>query len=185
MKTPPGPVSILAALALALPAWAAGAGAQRAGAGREALVARGTLTQVTGRRTVALLASKSLVVDARDPAVVALEDYRRALSGRPPQVHAAGARLIAAELNKHIRKHRTMTAAESYAEADLILVFKVTGQRPSAIPRQPYVWGKLYVIALGADRAARVVWESEGDSTPPEEAADDFLKAFRAARGEK
>ncbi|HEX8283429.1 MAG TPA: hypothetical protein VF588_08745 [Pyrinomonadaceae bacterium] len=160
------------------------AAGQRAEA-REARVPRGPLWEVTGRRRVALLVSKSLVVDAREPALAALADYRRALAGDPPRLHAAGARLIAAKLNKYIRKSRMMSAAEDYAEADLILVFKVTAQRRSAIPTEPFVWGKLYVIALGADRAARVVWESEGDQTPAEEAAEDFLKAYRAARGEK
>ena len=177
----------LAALPAAAPptAPAAAAARQRAETRDARVVPRAPLWEVTGPRRVALLVSKSLVVDAREPALVALEDYRRALAGNPPRMHAAGARLIAGKLNKYIRKYRMMTAAEDYAEADLFFVFKVTGQRPSAIPSEPYVQGKLYVIALGADRAARVVWESDGDNTPPEEATDNFLKAYRAARGEK
>jgi hypothetical protein len=185
MTTTHRPAQALLFLLVALLAGAAApASAQRAGVERGRVV-RGSLAEVTGPRTVALLVSKALVVDAREPALVALEDYRRALAGDPPQQHAAGARLIAARVNKYIRKYQTMTAAVDYAEADLVLVFKVTSQRRSAIPAEPFVWGKLYVIAVGADRAARVVWESDGDSTPPEDAADDFLKAFRAARGEK
>jgi hypothetical protein len=152
---------------------------------REARVPRGPLWEVTGRRRVALLVSKSLVVDAREPALAALEDYERALAGSPPRQHAAGARIIAARLNKYIRKSQMMSATEDYAEADLVIVYKVTGQRPSAIPAEPFVWGKMYVIALGPDRAPRVVWESEGDRTPAEDAADDFIKAYRSARGEK
>jgi len=158
--------------------------AQNGGAERVRVV-RGSLTEVTGRRTVALLVSKSLVVDAREPALAALEDYRRALAGEPPRRHNAGARLIASKLNKYIRKYHMMTAAEDYAEADLVLVFHVTAQRPSGLPSEPFVWGKLYVIAVGTNGALRVVWESEGDRTPPEDATDDFLKAFKAARGEK
>ena len=42
-----------------------------------------------------------------------------------------------------------------------------------------------FVIALGPDRAPRVVWESEGDDTNPEDAIGDFIKAFRNVRGEK
>jgi hypothetical protein len=175
---------VLAALVACAAAAAPPAAAQRAGV-REARVERGSLAEVTGFRRVALLVSKALVVDARDPALVALEDYRRALAGSPPRQHGAGARLIAGKLNKYIRKYGTMTAAKSYDEADLVLVFKVTAQRRSGIPAEPFVWGKMYVVAVGGGGAARVVWESSGDSTPPEEAADDFLKAFRVARGEK
>ena len=191
-KTTPTYRTVSASLLLAA-AFAAGAcaepsraaGARQRTEVREARVPRGPLWEVTGRRRVALLVSKSLVVDAREPALTALEDYRRALAGSPPRLHAAAARLIAARLNKYIRKTRMMSAAEDYAEADLVIVFKVTGQRPSAIPTEPFVWGKMYVIALGSDRAPRVVWESEGDRTPAEDAAADFIKAYRAARGEK
>ncbi|HEX8559773.1 MAG TPA: hypothetical protein VF668_16885 [Pyrinomonadaceae bacterium] len=148
-------------------------------------VVRGSLAEVKGLRRTALLASRSLVVDAREPALAALEDYRRALAGEPPRQHVAAARLIAGRLNKYIRKYRMMTAAEDVAQADLVLVFQVTGQRRSAIPGEPFVWGKLYAIAVGRDRAPRLVWESEGDGVEAQDAADDFLKAFKAARGEK
>jgi hypothetical protein len=152
---------------------------------RDESVPRGTLEGVRGRRRVALLVSRALVVDARDPALVALEDYRRALDGQAPRQHDAAARRVADKNNKYIRKYRTSTAVEDVADADLVLVFKVTGQRSSAIPGDPFVWGKLFVIALGSDRAPRVVWESEGDDKNPEGATGDFIKAFRNARGEK
>jgi hypothetical protein len=148
-------------------------------------VPRGSLAEVTGRRRVALLASRPLIVDAREPALLALEDHRRALRGQPPRQHGAGARLIADKINKYIRKYHMMSAAQLYEQADLVLVFHVTAQRPSGIAREPYVWGKMFVIAVGADQTARVVWESKDERTPPEEATDDFLKAFKAARGEK
>lgn len=148
-------------------------------------VPRGTLEGVQGLRRVALLVSRALVVDARDPALVALEDYRRALEGDPPRQHDSAARRVADKLNKYIRKYRTSSAVEDIADADLILVFKVTGERRSAIANDPFVWGKLYVIALGADHAPHVVWESTGDDKNPEDATGDFIKAFRNARGEK
>lgn len=157
---------------------------QRMYAGDEP-VPRGTLEDVKGFRRVALLVSRALVVDARDPALVAVEDYRRALDGRAPRQHDAAARRVAEKLNKYIRKYRSSTAVEDLAHADLVLVFKVTGQRRSAVPGDPFVWGKLFVIALGPDRTPRIVWESEGDSTNPEDATADFVKALRTARGEK
>lgn len=169
---------------------ACGAGSPRAAAGqtpyaRDGSVPRGTVTDVQGLRRVALLVSRAMVVDARDPALVALEEYRRALDGRALSQHEAATRRVAGKLNKYIRKYRSSTAVESLSEADLILVFKVTGQRRSAIPGDPFIWGKLFVIALGPDRTPRVVWESAGDDTNPEDATGDFLKALRNARGEK
>ncbi|HEX7956723.1 MAG TPA: hypothetical protein VF508_07270 [Pyrinomonadaceae bacterium] len=138
-----------------------------------------------GRRRILLLTSKALVIDARDPARVALEDYRRALAGTPPRQHNASARLIAGRVNKYIRKYMTATAADGPADADLVLVFKVTAQRPSLLTGHPYVWGKMFVVAVYPDGSPRVVWESEDDDEQADRAADDFLKALRAARGEK
>ncbi len=167
-----------------------GAGLPRAAARqrpytRDRSVPRGRLEGVQGLRRIALLVSRALVVDARDPALVALEDYRRALDGRAPRPHDAAARRVAEKINKYIRKYRSSTAVEEIADADLVLVFKVTGQRRSAIPDDPFVWGKLFVIAIGADRTPRVVWESEGEAKNPEDATGDFIKAFRNARGER
>ena len=146
---------------------------------------RGTLADRKGLRRLALLVSRALVVDARDPALVALEDYRRALEGFPPRQHDAAARRVAEKINKYIRKYRSSTAVDSLKDADLVLVYKVTGERRSAVPGDPYVWGKLFIVALDAQRTPRVVWESEGDDENPEEATGDFIKALRNARGEK
>jgi hypothetical protein len=169
---------------------ACGAGPARASAvqkpyTRDESVPRGTLEGVSGLRRIALLVSRALVVDARDPALVALEDYRHALDGHAPRQHDSAARRVADKVNKYIRKYRSSTAVEDISDADLILVFKVTGQRRSALPEDPFLWGKLFVIALGPDRAPSVVWESQGDDTNPEDATGDFLKALRNARGEK
>jgi hypothetical protein len=176
------PLLALAACGLAA---AGGAAAQGRPAAEGPRAARGPLAEVRGRRRVMLLTSRALVVDARDPALVALEDYRRALAGSPPRQHNAAARQIAARVNKHIRKYATLTAAADARDADLVLVFKVTAQRPSAIASQPFVWGKMFAVAVSADGGPRVVWESRGDEEQAETAADDFLKAFRAARGER
>lgn len=180
--------ALRALLCFALLAGAAGPPHRAAGQNpyaRDESVPRGTLEGVQGFRRLALLVSRALVVDARDPALVAVEDYRRALDGRAPRQHDAAARRVAGRLNKYIRKYRTATAVESLEDADLILVFKVTGQRRSAVADDPFLWGKLFVIALGADRTPRVVWESKGDDSNPEDATGDFIKALRNARGER
>jgi hypothetical protein len=185
MKTTHKSVSALLIIVALIACTPFRAGARQLAGVRDVRVVRGSLAEVTGRRTVALLASRPLVVDAREPALLALEDHRRALRGQPPRQHGAGARLIADKLNKYIRKYHMMTAAVQYEEADLVLVFHVTAQRASGIPTEPYVWGKMFVLAVGADHTARIVWESKDDRTPPEDATEDFLKAFKAARGEK
>jgi hypothetical protein len=175
---------LLPLAALASGALAAGAAAQDDGE-RAPSVARGRLEDVRGRRLVALLVSRALLLDVREPAATAFDDYRRALSGAPPRLHVAAARRIADKLSRYARKYQGMVAAESYDEADLVLVFKVTRQRRSPIPGDPFIWGKLYVLAVGADHAPRLVWESEGDESSPEDATGDFIKALKAARGEK
>jgi hypothetical protein len=180
--------TLRALICLALLAGAAGsprASARQGAYTRDESVPRGTLAEVKTMRRLALLVSRALVVDARDPALVALEDYRRALDGNAPRQHDAAARRVADKVNKYIRKYRSSTAVDDLADADLVLVFKVTGQRRSAIPDDPFVWGKLFVIALGPARTPRVVWESEGDDKTPEDATGDFIKALRNTRGEK
>src|SRR5919206_3524462 len=137
-------------------------------AGREAEVLRGSLEEIKGRQRVALLVSRSLVVDARDPARVAVDDYRKALAGSPPRTHTPALREIAQKLNKYILKYRSATATEEIADANLVVLFKVTAHRPSA---GAFAWGKMYVLAVGRDHTPRVVWESSGDNTSAGDAA--------------
>ncbi|MDT5157361.1 MAG: hypothetical protein QOH51_1718 [Acidobacteriota bacterium] len=162
---------------------------QRAGDGERSgggsSVIRGSLEEVKGSHRIALLVSKSLVVDARDPALGALEDYRKALEGSPPRPHFAAYRQIAQKLNKYIRKYRSATAARSFNEAELVIVFKVTRQRASIITGEPFIWGKMYVLAVGEGRVPRVLWESKGDESHIEDAIGDFIKALKTAHGEK
>jgi hypothetical protein len=148
-------------------------------------VIRGSLDEVKGRHRVVLLISKSLVVDARDPALGALEDYRKTLEGSPPRTHFAAYRRIAQKLNKYIRKYRSITATTNFTEAELVIVFRVTGQRTSIITGELFVWGKMYVLAVGGGRVPHVIWESRGDQSHVEDATDDLIKALKGARGEK
>jgi hypothetical protein len=177
--------ALLCLALLASGAWQPHASVGQQPSARDESVPRGSLEEVKGLRRIALLVSRAMVVDARDPALVALEDYRHALDGHAPRQHDAAARRVADKVNKYIRKYRSATAVESLSDADLILVFKVTGQRRSALPDDPFLWGKLFVIALGPERTPHVVWESQGDDSNPEDAVGDFLKALRNARGEK
>lgn len=163
---------------------AVAAAGQRAPAGE---VSRGPLSDVRALRRVALLVSRTQTVDARDPAQIAVEQYGRALAGSGPRTHAPAYRAVARRLNKYIRKYRSMTAVQSAAEADFVIVFNVLRVRGSFIPDEPYIFGKLFVVARAPDpaRPPRVVWESEGYESRLEDAVGDFLKALRAARGER
>jgi len=153
----------------------------------QAPAARGPLSEIKDRRRAALLVSRAHTVDARDPSRAALDSYRRALAGDPPRPHAAGYRSAARGLNKYIRKYRSLSAVDTVGEADFVILFNVLRARRSFIPEEPFVFGKLFVIARPtvAGTPPRVVWESEGDESSVEDALGDFLKALRALRGER
>lgn len=148
---------------------------------------RGDLTETVGRRRVALIVTRAQTVDARDPARVAFDLYRKALAGAPPRPHAAAQRAVARLLNKYLNKYRSMTAVETVQEADLVVIFNVLRVRRSFIPEEPHIFGQLFVILrpASAGQAPRIVWQTEDNATNLEEAVGDFLKALRDARGEK
>lgn len=158
-----------------------------AGAAGQADEPRGSLAEIRERRRVFLLVSRTQTVDVRDPAHAAVTGYLRMLAGEPPRSHAGGHRAVARRLNKYINKYRSMSAVESPAEADFVVVFNVMRTRRSFIPEEPYVFGKLFVIAraTGPGARPRVVWESEGFESRVDDAVDDFLKALKSLRGEK
>jgi hypothetical protein len=153
----------------------------------QAGVVRGSLAEIRGLRRVALLVSRTQTVDARDPALVAVEHYERAAAGTAIRPHVGGHRAAARLVNKYIRKYRSMTAVPSVAEADFVLVFNVLRVRGSFIPAEPYIFGKLFVVARapGPGQPPRVVWESKGNDARLDDAVGDFLKALKAARGER
>jgi len=165
----------------------AGAAARGLGGPEQPGVRRGTLAEIRGFKRVALLVIRTQTVDARDPARVAVETYRRALSDAPPRLHVSGHRAAARRLNKYIRKYRSISAVKSADEADFVIIIHVTRVRGSFIPAEPYVFGKLFVIARasGADRRPPVLWESKGHDSRIDDALGDFLKALKTARGEK
>jgi hypothetical protein len=177
----------LLALACAAAAGASGARRQEGEARRQEELRRGSVADLRDRRRAALLVVRTQTVDARDPAIVAVELYRQAAGGMGARPHVAGHRAVARQLNKYIRKHRSLTAVKSAAEADFVLVFNVLRVRGSFIPDEPYIFGKLFVIARGtqADPRPSVVWESKGYESRIDKALGDFLKALRAVRGER
>lgn len=148
---------------------------------------RAPLAEIKDRRRAALIVSRVQTVDARDPSRAVLEGYRRALDGDPPRPHAAGHRAAARRLNRYIRRQRSLSAVESVADSDFVIFFNVVRARRSFMPDEPYVLGKLFVIARPTQAGAppRIVWESEGEDKSVEDAIGDFLKALMVARGER
>jgi len=161
--------------------------ADGAGAADDAAVARGSLADIRSLRRVALLVTRTRTVDARDPARVAVEHYERAAAGEPTRPHAGGHRAVARQLNKYIRKYRSMTAVPSAAEADFVIIFNVLRVRGSFIPNEPYIFGKLFVVARppAPGQPPRLVWESRGHDARLDDAVNGFIKALKAARGER
>jgi hypothetical protein len=157
------------------------------GAPEGAEVRRGSVADLRESRHVALLVIRTRTVDARDPALVAVETYSKAVEGVGAGPHSAGHRAIARQLNKYIRKYRSLGAVKRVAEADFVIVFNVLRVRGSFIPDEPYIFGKLFVVARGTPNDPRpsVVWESKGNESRVDKAVGDFLKALRAARGER
>lgn len=185
MNQPRHPRSFTRGRALAAAALFALAAASAAAA--QTAAERGHVSELKERRRAALLVSRAQTVDARDPARVALDNYRQALAGSPPRPHAAGHRAVARLINKYILRHRSLTAVETVGESDFVIVFNVLRARRSFVPDEPYVYGKLFVIArpLAAGKPPRIVWESEGEHDSLEDAIGDFLKALKALRGER
>lgn len=163
----------------------AAAGVPRAAV--EAEVRRGTLADLKGGRRVALIVTRGQTVDARDPALVAAETYEKAAGGEAVRPHVAGHRAVARQFNKYIRKYRSATLVKSAAEADFVLIFNVLRVRGSFIPDEPYIFGKLFVVARGtpADPRPTLVWESKGHESRIDKALGEFIKALRKARGER
>ncbi len=142
--------------------------------------------RVREMRRVLLVTSKSLTADARGPARGVLEDVFR----RPEAAlrrHEYASQVIGKRLNRYIRRHRSMTAVESLAEAEFVIVFKVLNEQPSFIPTQPHVYGEMFVILNRSETRPRpvIVWWTKHNQTSIEDAVKDFLDDLRELRGEK
>ncbi len=150
-------------------------------------VRRVPFDEIRNKKHVLLLVTKSAVIDVRDPAKVALDDYARALRDHEFKFHGSAFRTIAGRLNKYIRKYRSLSAVTKARDADFIIIFKVMKESGSFIPTQPFARGKMFVVMHGTseDPRPRIVWESKGELRLAESATDDFIKALRTLRGER
>lgn len=150
-------------------------------------IPRVPLDEIKNKKHVLLLVTKSAVIDVRDPARVAVDDYMRAMREDELKFHGSAFRTIAGRLNRYIRRYRSLSAVTKAKEAEFIIIFKVMKETASFIPAQPFARGKMFVVMHGTpeDPRPRIVWESKGDLRLAETATDDFIKALRTLRQER
>jgi hypothetical protein len=180
--------SIAVALSLCLCGVAASrgrAGAQDKAADAEG-IEHGRLEEIREKRVFVLLVSRSFTVDARSPSKVSASDVREALEHQGVR-HARAHGVIASRLDKYVSKYKSMTAVETSPGAEVFIVFKVMRERPTFRADASLCFGKMFVFISGGGEKAtpRVVWESGDEMTLAEDAADAFIKALKAVRGEK
>lgn len=144
----------------------------------------GTLVEIKDRHRVALLISRSSVLDASgsDEPIVA-----EALAAEPREArrHRYPYRLITSKLNEYIRKYRSMRPVDDVAQADFILYFKLVEYRRLLNGIYPY--GELFVIVNPRpedQRPARVIWKTR-KIVFAEDAVKDFVKELKRVREER
>ncbi len=147
-----------------------------------------SLAEIRNKRRVLLVARRSQVVDASGSMQTIIEQvYQSNVASAPPRGyhHRYAHDTIARQLNKYIRKHKSISAVDGVAAADFIIYFNVLEMRRSLGMFYPY--GEMYVISneAGDNPQPRVIWRSKKGSMWAEDAAKDFLKELRAVRGEK
>lgn len=171
------------ALILAASAGGAAAPASAAGSADYDQSFEGSLDEVKDKQRVFLVATRSRVVDVRGPDPSALLD---ALGEGRVRIHPYPYTVIARKLNEFIRKGRGMTAVGSAAEADYVIYFNVLEYRRTLNGVYPY--GELFVIlnrdSGGKPQPPRIVWRTK-KATWAEDAAKEFLRELKRARGER
>jgi hypothetical protein len=130
-----------------------------------------------------VLVNRSNVMDSRGLAKTILDEAYNT----DPETRFRYPRLyntITRKLNSYMKKYRSISPAEDFAEADFIIFFNLLEyRRPLGIP---YPYGELFVILNNRTdgKAPRIVWKSRKSSMWVEDAIGDFLKDLRTARGE-
>ena len=146
--------------------------------------APGTLGEIKDRHRVALLITKSSLLDASgsDDPIVA-----EALAAEPREArrHRYPYRLITRKLNEYMRKYRSMRPVYEIAQADIIIYFKLVEYR--RLLNGVYPYGELFVIVNPRPeelRPARVIWKTK-KVTFAEDAVKDFVKELKRVREER
>ena len=146
--------------------------------------APGNLAEIKDRHRVALLISRSSVLDASgsDEGIVA-----EALAAKPGEAlrHRYPYRVITRKLNQYMRKYRSLRPVYETAQADIILYFKLVEYRRLLNGFYPY--GELFVVVNPRPeerRTARVIWKTKKVMFA-NDAVRDFLKELKRVRDER
>ena len=141
------------------------------------------LNELRDKHRALLVVFRSRVLNVNDRERAIMEDVLKA-DPQPKGRNATVYNQLAHRLNSYVNKYKSLTAAESLADADYIIYFNVVEYR--RILDSVYPYGELFVIVKGAPaqlKPPRVVWRANkvlfaGD------AIGDLIKELKAVRGE-
>lgn len=136
------------------------------------------------------LTDKALLVVLKSSVVFADESDRSIIElvlkadPEPSPRHRMVYGTLAKNLNKYIRKYKSLSAAAHLSEADLVIFFSLIEYR--RILDVTYPFGELFIIVKGeptTSRPPRIVWKSRRVLWAAD-AINHFLKDLKNARGE-
>ncbi len=147
--------------------------------------ARGTLLEIKDRHRVALLISRSSVINASESDDPIVAEALASEPGEARRRHRYAYASVARKLNEYMRKYRSMRPVYEIAQADFIIYFKLVEYRRLLNGYYPY--GELFIIVTPPPeerRPARVIWKTREVSFA-DDAVRDFLKELKRVRGER
>ena len=147
------------------------------------VVESNSLEEVRDKRSALLVVFKSRVLDVKDRERAIIDDVLKAdpePKGRYRWVYTQ----MAKKLNKYIQRYKSLTAANTLANADYVIFFNVVEFR--WILNTTYPYGELFVIVKGSPeerKPPRIVWRAR-KILFSEDAIGDLIKDLKALRGE-
>jgi hypothetical protein len=140
----------------------------------------GSLSELRDKHRVWLIVRRGALLDARGAdASVLSEVYKE---GSTRQNYPRTFNTIARKLNKYMREHASITAAQTLSDSEFIIFFNVLEiRRPLGTP---YAYGELFII-LNAPSKPRIIWKTRGSGMFVDDAIGDFISELKAMRGER
>lgn len=154
----------------------------QAGVSADAGFADNSLEELKDKKKILLLVGRTRTVDMSDPASpIIAEALKVADEGRSRYVSTHNA--IARKLNDYLKKHRSISAAWRFEDADFIVFFNLLGFRRTLNTHYPH--GELFVLVKGGEKEKlQVIWKSS-KAMYADDAAGEFIKKLKEIRGEK
>lgn len=146
---------------------------------KEAAV-NGSLTELRDKHRVWLIVRRSALLDVSGAEQSIFNEVYK--EGNARQTFPRTYNLIARKLNKYMREHQSISAAQSLENAEFIIFFNVLEiRRPLGTP---YAYGELFVI-LNERSKPRILWKSRKSGMFVDDAIDAMLSDLKGARGER